>query len=305
MKLGLVSTIAGEMSYEALIDFMAETGLECLEAGAWPKEAAGRGYAVCHIDAERALSDDAYAEHVKNYAKERGIQISALTFFANALDPDPARAESVRQHLKNMILAAARLDIGMISTFIGRDQFKTVEDNLETMTEVWTPLLKLAEENHVRVAIENCPMLFGTYQWPGGMNLMSTPAVWRKVFQLLPSKALGLNYDPSHFIWQMIDYVKPIYEFKDRIFQVHMKDVRLYRDRLEDVGIMAYPVQYMTAKLPGLGDVDFGRYISALNDIGYNGCACIEVEDEAYQGSLEDIKRSIRISTRYLRNYIL
>ena len=305
MKLGLVSTIAGAMTFEELIDFARETGLECIEAGSWPKEEAGSGYAVCHVDAERVLEDAAYKEHVISYAKDRGIVLSALTYFANPMNPDPEKQASVVRHLKNMILAAKELGVGLVSTFIGRDQNKSVEENLKSVAAVWDPILECAEKAGVKIAIENCPMLFGAYQWPGGTNLMSTPAIWRQVFEILPSKNLGLNYDPSHFIWQMIDYIKPIYEFKDRIFHVHMKDVKLYKEKLDDVGIMAYPVQYMTAKLPGLGNVDFGKYISALNDIRYEGFACIEVEDEAYQGSPEDVKRAIRISTKYLRNYIL
>ena len=134
---------------------------------------------------------------------------------------------------------------------------------------------------------------------------MTTPANWRKVFEILPSPNLGINYDPSHFVWQMVDYVKPLYEFRDKIFHVHYKDIKLYPDKLRECGIMAYPLDYMSPKLPGLGDVDWGKYVSALTDIGYKGYTCIEIEDKAFEGSVEDVKNSVRLSARYLRNFVI
>jgi sugar phosphate isomerase/epimerase len=134
---------------------------------------------------------------------------------------------------------------------------------------------------------------------------MTTPAIWRRVFDILDCELLGLNYDPSHFVWQMIDYIAPLYEFRDRIFHVHFKDIRLYRDRLNDVGIMAYPLEYMSPKLPGLGDVDWGKYVGALNDIGFDGCACIEIEDRAFEGSDEKVRESLILSKRYMEQFVI
>lgn len=204
-----------------------------------------------------------------------------------------------------MIQASHRLGVNLVTTFIGRDQTKSVEENLELVKEVWPPIIKLAEELNVKIAIENCPMLFGRDQWPGGQNLMTTPAIWRKVFEILPSQNLGINYDPSHFVWQMMDYLQPLYEFKNKIFHVHYKDIKLYPERLNQVGIMAYPLEYMSPKLPGLGDVDWGKYVSALTDIGYDGCTCIEVEDRAFEGSRERILDSLRLSKRYMDRFVI
>jgi sugar phosphate isomerase/epimerase len=207
--------------------------------------------------------------------------------------------------LKNVIRASGKLGVNLVTTFIGRDQTKTVEENLELVKEIWPPIIALAEECGVRVAIENCPMLFGPDQWPGGQNLMTTPVIWRKVFALLPSKNLGINYDPSHFVWQMVDYVKPLYEFRDKIFHVHYKDIKLYPDKLRECGIMAYPLDYMSPKLPGLGDVDWGKYVSALTDIGFDGCTCIEVGDKAFEGSRERVEKSLILSQRYLKQFVI
>ena len=306
MKLGLVSAIADTMNFEEMIDLVAEPGLECVEVACWPAGKAERRYAgVSHIDADKVLADDAYAKHIVEYAAGKNVQISSLAYYPNTMDGDLEKRAAAVEHLKKLVQASAKLGVDMVTTFIGRDQTKTVEENLELVKEIWPPILAVAEEYNVRIAIENCPMLFGPDQWPGGQNLMTTPANWRKVFEILPSKNLGINYDPSHFVWQMIDYIQPIYDFKDKIFHVHYKDIKLYPDRLQQVGIMAYPLDFMSPKLPGLGDVDWGKYVSALTDIGYTGCTCIEVEDKAFEGSVEDVKKSIVLSARYLRNYVI
>ena len=306
MKLGFVSAILDQSSYEEMMDTAAELGFQCVEVACWPQGKAERRYAgVSHIDAERVLTDDAYAKHILDYAAQKGVQISSLAYYPNTMDGDLEKRAAAVEHLKALIKASAKLGVNMVTTFIGRDQTKTVEESLELVKEIWPPIIALAEEQGVKIGIENCPMLFGADQWPGGQNLMTTPAIWRKVFAILPSDNLGLNYDPSHFVWQMMDYIQPIYEFKDKIFHVHYKDIKLYPDRLQQVGIMAYPLEFMSPKLPGLGDVDWGKYVSALTDIGYNGCTCIEVEDKAFEGSVEDVKRSIALSARYLRNYVI
>lgn len=306
MKLGFVSAILDQSSYEEMMDIASGMGFQCVEVACWPQGKAERRYAgVSHIDAERVLEDDAYAAHILDYAKEKKVQISSLAYYPNTMDGNLEKRAAAVEHLKNLIKASAKLGVNMVTTFIGRDQTKTVEENLELVKEVWPPIIALAEECGVKVAIENCPMLFGPDQWPGGQNLMTTPAIWKKVFEILPSKNLGINYDPSHFVWQMIDYIKPIYEFKDKIFHVHYKDIKLYPDRLNQVGIMAYPLDFMSPKLPGLGDVDWGRYVSALTDIGYNGYTCIEVEDKAFEGSQEKVLDSLRLSKRYMEQFVI
>ena len=302
---GLLTAILDGWNFEEAVDTAAEMGFECLEVACWPAGKAERRYAgVSHIDAERVLEDDAYAAYVKNYVESKGMHISSLAFYPNALDPDVAKREAAIAHLRALIKASAKLGVGMVTTFIGRDQAKTVEENLELVKEIWPPILALAEENNVKVAIENCPMLFGKDQWPGGQNLMCTPALFRKLFEILPFPNFGINFDPSHYVWQQMDYIKTIYEFKDKIFHIHFKDIKLYPEKLAECGVLAYPLDYMSPKIPGLGDVNWSAFVSALNDIRYNGDAVIEVEDKAFEGSREDILTSIRLSKHYLDNYI-
>lgn len=304
MKLGFVSAILGDFSFDQMMDTAQAMGFGCVEVACWPAGKAERRYAgVSHIDVEGL--DEAAAQDILGGCKKRGVEISALAFYPNLLDADPAKREANRAHLEKVIRASARLGVNLVTTFIGRDQAKSVEENLAGLEAVWSPILALAESLQVRIAIENCPMLFDRGQWPGGQNIMTTPAIWRRVFEILPSPNLGINYDPSHFVWQMMDYIKPLYQFREKVFHVHFKDIKLYRDRLDEHGVMAYPLDFMAPKLPGLGDVDWGRYVSALTDIGYNGYACIEVEDRAFENGKEDILNSLRLSKKYMEQFVI
>lgn len=304
MKLGFVSAILDGWTFEEMIDTAAGMGYTCVEVACWPQGKAERRYAgVSHIDVD-GLTDEK-AAYILSYCAKKNVQISSLAFYPNTMDGDLEKRLAAVEHLKKVICASAKLGVNMVTTFIGRDQNKTVEENLELVKEVWPPIIALAEEKGVKIAIENCPMLFGPDQWPGGQNLMTTPDIWRKVFAILPSDNLGINYDPSHFVWQFIDYIHPIYEFADKIFHVHYKDIKVYPDKLREVGIMAYPLSFMSPKLPGLGDVNWSKYVSALTDIGYDGCTCVEVEDRAFEGSREKILDSLRLSKRYMEQFVI
>ena len=303
MKLGFVSAILDGWSFEEVIGVASQMDFRCVELACWPRGKAERRYAgVSHIDVND-LSDEKAAS-ILNYCAYKKIEISSLAFYPNTMDGNLEKREFNIQHLLKVIAASAKLGVNRVTTFVGRDQNKTVEENLELFKTIWPPIIRYAEQQGVKVAIENCPMLFGREQWPGGQNLATTPRIWRELFNLIPSDAFGINYDPSHFVWQMMDYIAPLYEFKDKIFHVHFKDIKLYPEKLNDVGIMSYPLDYMAPKLPGLGDVDWGRYVSALTDIGYDGPACIEVEDRAFEGSREKVLESLQLSRKYMSQFM-
>lgn len=305
IKFGLLTAILDGWTFEEAVDIAAEMGFKCLEVACWPAGKAERRYAgVSHIDAERVLEDDDYAKYVLDVAAAKDIRISSLGFYPNTMDPDPEKRQAAIDHQKALIKASAKLGVNMVTTFIGKDQYKTLEENIELFKLIWPDIISLAESCGVKVAIENCPMLFGADQWPGGQNLMCTPAIYRKLFEIIPSPNFGLNFDPSHYVWQQLDYLKTVYDFKDRIFHVHFKDIKLYPDKLAECGVLAYPLDYMSPKIPGQGDVNWGAFVSALNDIRYDGCAVIEVEDKAFEGSREDILSSIRLSKHYLDNFL-
>lgn len=303
MQLGLVSAILDQSDFYEMIDIVAENGLDCVEVACWPAGKAERRYAgVSHIDTENLTKEQ--AEEYKDYAADKKVAISALAYYPNPLDENLEKRQRVIDHIYSVIDTAKLMEINLVTTFIGRMPSKTISENLKEVEKVWKPILAYAEKQKVKIAIENCPMLFTEDEWPGGQNLMTTPALFRKIFDLLDSDYLGLNYDPSHFVWQQMDYLAPIYEFNDKLFHVHYKDIKVYWNKLQKVGVMATPLEYMSPKLPGLGDVDWGKYVSALTDVGYSGYTCIEVEDRAYESDYEDVKRSIKQSTHYLRNFV-
>lgn len=302
MKLGIVSAILPNLSFSELIEYLSKTGFESVELAAWPVGKASRRYAgVTHLNVDEL---DSKASEVQDILAKNKVEISALGYYPNTMSSNLEERKQAVDHLKKLIVAADKLGINQVSTFIGRMQEKNVEENLAALKDVWGPIMDLAEKHNVRVAIENCPMLFGPDQWPGGQNLFTTPPIWREIFSILDSKLLGINYDPSHFIWQKIDYLRPIQEFKDRIQLVHFKDIKLYPDKLEEVGTMAYPLDYMSPKIPGFGDIDWAQFVCALRDIGYDGHASIEVEDKTFEGSEEDVYKSVEMSYRYMRQYV-
>ena len=303
IKLGIQSAILGDLSFDEVVSFASDNGFSSVELMCWPVGQANRKYAgVTHIDVDSL--DNEKITRIKDKLKERNITISGLGYYPNPLDPDKEKSDFYIGHIRKVIDASARLDIGVINTFIGADATKHDDDNFERFKEIWPPIIRYAEEKNVKIGIENCPMFFTKDEWPAGNNLAHSPALWRRMFEAIPSKNFGLNYDPSHLVWQMMDYVKPIFEFRDRIFHVHIKDARVLWEKINDVGILTTPLQYHTPKLPGLGDINWGKFFSALYEIGYNGHACIEVEDKSFEESLETRKIALLQSRNFLRQFI-
>ena len=301
MKLGFVSAILPEQSLDEVLTFAADEGYACVEIMCWPPGGSSRRYAgVTHIDVT-ALTDD-HADRIRERTQSLGVSISGLGYYPNPLDPDPGHRKVVCDHLKMVIKAAPRLGIGVVNTFIGRDWTKSIEDNWQMFREVWPGIIAEAKAAGVKIGIENCPMLFSKDEWPGGKNLAVSPAVWRKLFAEFPDGTLGLNFDPSHLVFQHIDYVRAIRDFGNHFVHVHAKDTRIDADKIYEVGSLG--LGWHTPKLPGLGDVKWGEFFSALSDTGYTGAVCVEVEDRAYEGSLEDRKRSLRQSRKFLEQFV-
>lgn len=303
MQLGFVSAILPELSLEEVLEFAAANNFDCVEVMCWPKGRAERRYAgVTHIDV--VGFDDGKAGEVSRLIQRTGVAISALGYYPNPLVPDSAERQVYLNHLRTVIDAAVQLGLSTVNTFIGRDPARSIEENWPLFREVWPPLVRYAAERGINIGIENCPMLFTEDEWPGGQNLAISPSVWRRMFEEIPDEHFGLNYDPSHMIWQHMDEITPIQDFADRLRHVHAKDVRLDRRRLDDFGILAVPLAYHSPKLPGLGSVRWDAFFAALTDAGYTGPVCIEVEDRAYEGSIADRKRALRQSALYLRQYM-
>ena len=303
MKLGFVSAILPDQSLEQVLDFAAQEKFDCVELMCWPAGKAERRYAgVTHVDVSEFSESN--ARKVRESCAKRGVNISALGYYPNPLSADAEESARVIDHLKKVIQASALLGVNRVNTFAGRNPAKTIDDNWPQFLEVWRPLIRLADECGVRIGIENCPMYFTSDEWPAGKNLAISPAVWRRMFEAIPNPNFGLNYDPSHLVWQQMDYVKPLRDFAFRIFHVHAKDVRMDREKLNDVGILGTPLQYHCPKLPGLGEIDWKRFFSALGDAGYDGPVCIEVEDRDFEQSLERRRAALKQSGTFLRNFV-
>ena len=303
MKLGFVSAILADQTFKKVISFAAQTGYSCVEIMCWPVGKAERRYAgVTHIDVTNLSKKR--IDGIQKILEQKGVTISALGYYPNPLEDNKKNSDRYITHIKKVIDAAGLLGLENVNTFIGRDHKSSVEDNFKRFRKVWPNIIKYADKQKIKVGIENCPMFFSNDEWPGGKNLASSPVIWRRMFEEIPSEYFGLNYDPSHLIWQFMDYVKPIYEFKERIFHVHIKDAKLMPEKLDDVGILATPLSFHSPKLPGLGDVDWGKFFSALTDIGYKDAVCVEVEDRSYEGSLQMRKRSLIQSREYLKQFL-
>jgi sugar phosphate isomerase/epimerase len=211
----------------------------------------------------------------------------------------------VLEHLHKVIQAAAQIGVGLVNTFIGRDHKTGLSENLAMVPGVWLPIIEAAAAANVKIGIEHCPMLFSANEWPGGKNLATSPETWRTLFALCDSASpgvVGLNFDPSHLLWQFIDCPRAIREFGGRIVHVHAKDERIDQAKLYEVGVLG--MDWHVPKLPGLGDVRWGEFFAALTDVGYKGPVCVEVEDRAYEGSLADRRRALRQSKRYLEQFM-
>ena len=303
MMLGFVSAILPELSLEQVLRFAREEQFRCVELMCWPVGKAERKFAgVTHVDVSDltpARSDEILGA-VKNY----GLEISGLGYYPNPLDPNAEVSKKAVDHLKRVIVAAEKLNLGHVNTFVGRDWTKSVDDNWPRFLKIWKPLIRLAEEHGVRVGIENCPMFFTADEWPGGKNLATTPAIWERMFSDIPSRNFGLNYDPSHMVWQQMDWIKPLHAFRSKLFHIHAKDAQLLRDKLNRVGIFAHPKEYHLPRIPGFGEVDWGKFIGALFEVGYNGPVCIEVEDDTFGKSLEGRQRALRVAGNVLQPFL-
>ncbi len=304
LDLGFGSAILPNKNLEEVLNFAHLNGFSCVEVMCWPSQNADtRRYAgVSHIAIDQLTESDLL--NLKGKLALHPVKISALGYYPNPMDPDEKLGEFYREHIKKIIKAAAILGIERVNTFVGRDYHKGIAYNIDKFKLVWPEIIQLADQHNIKIGIENCPMFFTDDEWPGGKNLATTPKIWDELFSIIPSPNFGLNYDPSHMVWQMMDYLYPIYHYKEKLHHIHLKDVRVYREKLDRVGIMANPLEYHSPKLPGLGEINWGKFISALHDVRYRGPIVIEVEDKAFEGSEEDIEKAILTARNHIKQFL-
>lgn len=299
-QLGFVSAILADKCFEEVIDFAAYYHFNCAELMCWPKGVAERRYAgVTHIDVD-ALD----ADYTMCYLKEKNVFISALGYYPNPLDADEEKHTFYINHLKKVITAAGLLNIPVVNTFIGRSQHQNLEQNIALFKQYWPPIIEHARKNNVKIGIENCPMFFTADEGPNGKNIATSPAIWRQLFTIAGSDFIGLNYDPSHFIWQQMDYLLPLKEFGHKLFHIHLKDAKVYPEKLKQVGIIATPLEYHSPKLPGYGDINWAAFFAALKKAGYKGPVVIEFEVKEFETSSELVTKGLIETRDYIKQFL-
>lgn len=304
MKLGLLTAAFPTLTLDEVATWAAANGFETIEVAVWPAEGkAARRYAgTAHIDV--ASLDQARADRIVGGLAEKGLSISALAYYPNPLSADPEESAAAFEHLHAVVRAAKLLGVPTIGTFAGRDKNASLDQNFDRFAALFPDLIHFAGDQGIRVAIENCPMIFSGDEWPGGNNIAYSPANWRRMFDLIPDDNFGLNFDPSHLVWQFIDAPRAVHEFGDRIFHVHAKDLEVRRDGLYDHGVMSAGIGWQVPRLCGLGDVDWGSFFGALYAVGYDYVASVEHEDRAFEGSLEKVQRGFTIARDNLRPFV-
>jgi sugar phosphate isomerase/epimerase len=302
MRLGLLTAPFPERSLLEVADRAAAEGFEMLEIACWPRAGAeARRYAgTAHLPVEGLTRDGAQA--IMGEIGARGLAVSALGYYPNPLHPDAAQREAAQAHLRQVIAAAALLGVGIVTTFVGGDQSRPVDENWARARAVWPDLLHLARDHGVTLAFENCPMIFSRDEWPGGNNIAYSPRIWRRILE--DWDGVGMNFDPSHLVWQMIDIGRFLREFGPRIVHVHAKDLEIDGDGLYENGILSLGMGWQVPRLPGLGAVDWAGVFSGLARAGYAGPVVIEHEDRSFEGSDEAVWRGFRLARDVLAPYV-
>ena len=303
MKLGFLTAPFPETSLMDVADWAAAVDFEVLEIACWPRTTGStRKYAgTSHIDVAN-LSDNEASE-IKAAIAEKGLEISGLGFYPNPLHPDPSKRQLAIDHLKDVIVATGKMGLPVTNTFCGGDASKNVDENWDEALKVWPDIVSLANDHGVKITFENCPMIFSYDEWPAGHNIAYSPYIWRRILEAWGG-TVGLNYDPSHLVWLMIDQGRFIREFADHILHMQAKDVQIDRDGLYERGTLSSGIGWQIPRIPGLGDAPWSEIFSELYRADYDGPIIIEHEDRVFEGTDEKVKRGFLVARDQLRPFI-
>jgi sugar phosphate isomerase/epimerase len=304
MRLGLLTAPFPETPLADVVDWTAVNGFESIEIACWPRTSGpSRRYAgTSHIDVANISAGE--AADVAADIRSKGLTISGLGYYPNPLHPDQDHRDQVIGHLRHVITAAEAMDVPFVNTFMGADASKNPDDNWGDALRIWPDIVRFADDHGRKLTFENCPMLFSYDEWPGGHNLATSPRMWRRILETWGG-SVGVNFDPSHLILQMIDIPRFIREFGPHILHVQAKDLMIDREGLYERGIFSQGIGWQIPRLPGLGDVDWSDLFAALYRAGYDGDVIIEHEDRDFEGSDERVKRGFILARGVLRPYIV
>jgi sugar phosphate isomerase/epimerase len=303
MKLGLLTAPLPDVPLNDVADWTAEAGFTTIEIACWPASGGDtRRYAgTSHIDVDGI--SDTQASEIAGSMTSKGLEISGLGYYPNPLHPDGEHARMVIDHLKKVIVAAGKMNVPVVNTFIGADRALTQDENWEKAKRIWPEIISSAQDNGVAIAIENCPMIFSKDEWPSGHNLAYNPRIWRLMLEEF-GPTIGLNFDPSHLVWLMIDIEAAILEFGERFYHFQAKDVMIDYSGLYENGSLSSGIGWQIPRLPGFGDVDWAIVFRSLYRVGYDGPIIIEHEDRDFEETEELVKRGFLIARDVLAPYV-
>jgi sugar phosphate isomerase/epimerase len=303
MRLGFLTAPFPETPLMEVADWAAASDFDILEIACWPRTSGPtRRYAgTSHIDV--ANLSDGQAREIVDEIGSKGLAISGLGFYPNPLHPDESTRRAAIDHIKLVIEACRKMGVPFMNTFMGGDPRKNLDENWEDALRIWPEIVSHAQDNGVKVTIENCPMIFSYDEWPAGNNIAWSPYIWRRIIEQWGG-TVGLNYDPSHLVWLMIDQPRFIREFGPHILHCQAKDVMIDRDGLYERGTLSGGIGWQIPRLPGLGEANWGEIFAALYRAGYEGDVAIEHEDRQFEGTDQLVKRGFLIARDILRPYI-
>jgi len=296
MKIGFFTAVLRTVPLEEVAAWASEVGFETLEIGAWPMAKDEKGANLDVVGLTKAKADE-----LSGLMADLGLEISSRVCYVNMLASEADARLANANHLKKVIEAASRLGVGLVGCFAGRDERKTLDENLPEVSKVFGPLCKHAADHGVRLMLENCPMV--NWQFEGLIgNIAYNPEMWSKIFDVLDDFEVGFNYDPSHLVWLGIDYTALLPEFAERIWHVHAKDTEIVEARCHRNGLLSSG--WWRYRVPGMGEVDWGRFISALGECGYDGGLSIEHEDPVWEGDAKKKKQGLVLGQRHLAQFL-
>ena len=303
MQLGILTAPFEDTGLMEVADWAGASGFSAMEVACWPASGGeARRYAgTSHINVDGLSA--AQGTDIKSGLADRGVRISGLGYYPNPLHADADHRAAVVSHLMKVITAAGTMGVPIVNTFMGGNRAVNVDENWARAVELFNPIVAHAQVSGVRLCFENCPMIFSYDEWPGGHNIAYSPKIWRRIFEQW-GDAVGMNFDPSHLIWQFIDQTRFIKEFGPHMAHVHAKDLMIDRDGLYEHGTMSTGVGWQIPRLCGLGDVDWSDFFSGLYRVGYDGPVIIEHEDRDFEGTDDKVKRGFMLARDVLMPYI-
>lgn len=231
---------------------------------------------------------------------EGKVSIGTMIYCRNFISGDEEEARMHSDVLRRKIDFAAEMGVKKIVCSAGQRPESVAgleyhpEKTLDASEAFFKDIMEQAEKRDVRICFEMCP-----WMW----NIASAPNMWDEIFARVKSDHLGLCYDPSHLVWQMINPYRVLKNYKDKIFHVHGKDTEIDHDALDYYGVLQ-STKWWRHRLPGLGNLDWNRIIDILYEIGYDGVLSIEHEDPVWEGSEEKVKKGILISRDHLGQFL-